>query len=418
MKSSLKIFIFLLLFNAPRTKKVFNKGNSLATNFELSQLDGDEVDQGLLGKVRKRASQVITGVNPLTHVREMLIHHGTGAAITVAVTEVITVGIFPALLVTAGLPGLAALSAGLPSFALTVPMFIKFKNARQRKRLAKDLGFESLVELDALRKSILGFSIGTKVLSKVYNSDEGEVEINIVNRRFAKWRTKTTGNIIDLFQIENIAKEYLDNDILKSINSLSKENPSAYANVLTDQIQKESKAKAAFSSLIKKKMKGLTYGLPDHDQAILLLAHEKEEHIRVLKSKIRRFKTEVLEYKVNFDDLAESRKVLNTFTQNLLRDLEDLEMDTKRFEYGFLNQISTEKEVDRAVIFSTSDSILFRMKKVDAFYLDFSRQLVGIGLRGKNGIIRNLIKDMRSSNSHGALYKKKQIDEEEIPLAA
>ncbi|MBK25252.1 MAG: hypothetical protein CME70_14755 [Halobacteriovorax sp.] len=388
-------------YRLPRVDKSdFNKRleRELIKQVEILDKKLTEPEQKALQKIRKKAYKILIDLNPWDHIKHMLIEHGKGAAITAAVTEIITVGIMPALLTAAGLPGAALLSASFPSFSITVPAYIFWKNARQKKKLAKELGFNSLKELDRLKKEILGFCTSTRLVSKIYEGVEGEVEINIVKRRFSKWRESPTGNLVDLYDLEKIAKEGLDKKVLEIIKPLAKEDPAVYATVLVDQISKRPNTNKKLSDLIKKQVSELAFELTDHQQTMLLLVHEKETFLRNLKIKVRKYKSSLLKEVKELENAGESKKVVNSFMENILSDLELLELDLKRFEYGFLHRLQNGESISSVDVDDISNNLSERMSRARFDLTRFESRIKEIGNTFDLNELRRMVKDMKIAN--------------------
>lgn len=387
-------------FSLPRmTESSFNQrlDRELQKHVDIIATKLSEPEAKALDKVKKKVLQIVHDNNPWQHVKHILIQHGKGAAVTAAVTEIITVGVLPAVLTAAGLTGAALFSASSPSFAITVPAYIVWKNARQKKKLARELGFNSLKELDQLRKQILGFCTQTRLLSKVYRGAEGAVEINIVKRRFAKWRKSPMGNIIDLYKIEEIANENLDKRVLEILKPLSKEDPSVYATVLVDQIQKHPVASDKLSAFVKGNMAGMPYKLSDHQQTMLLLVHEKQAYITDLKMKVRKYKASATKEIRRLGLSPDSKKIISEYTENVIVDLETVEMDIKRFEYTFLNHLNLGESVSEEQVNESTKNLLRRVKEAESNLAGFENQLKNVNQVDKIGM-KQLVFDLKANN--------------------
>jgi len=388
-------------YRLPRIDKSdFNKRleRELIRQVEIIERKLTEPEQKTIQKIRKKAYKILMDMNPWDHIKHMLIEHGKGAAITAAITEIITVGIMPAILTAAGLPGAALLSASFPSFSITVPAYIFWKNARQKKKLAKELGFNSLKELDRLKKEILGFCTSKRLVSKIYEGVEGEVEINIIKRRFSKWRENPTGNLVDLSDLERIAKEGLETRVLEIIKPLAKEDPAVYATVLVDQISKRPNTNKMLSDLIKKQMSELSYGLSDHQQTLLLLIHEKETFLKRLKMKVRKYKASLLKDIKKLDTGGESKKILSDFMENTLSDLDLLELELKRLEYGFLHKINSGEVISVSEVDEMSQDLTERMTRARANLTSFENRLGSSSDALDRVALKRIIDEMKTTN--------------------
>lgn len=359
------------------TESEFNKrlGKELDRHVNLIAERLSQPEASALQKFKRKALQFVVDANPWEHIKHTLIQHGKGAAITAAVTEIITVGILPAIFTAAGMPGAAAFSAGSPSFAITVPAFIAIKNARQKKMLARQLGFDNLKELDQLRKQILGFCTSKRIQSSIYQLGEEQIELTVIKRRFASWRRPPQGALVDLSKLREIGFKHLDSRIMEIVEPISKRDESVYATVLLDQIHQNPEASAEFEKHLKQNISGLPIQLTNHEQTMLLMVHEKQEHISLLKQKVRKFKKAATGEAKSAGILKEERKAIAEFAENMIADLETLDLDISRFEYQFLQAINLGEDVSEEVINNKSIDLLKRMRNFESALSEFETKM-------------------------------------------
>jgi hypothetical protein len=298
-----------------------------------------------LQKVRGVVIEILKKNNPFLHIKEILIKHGLGAGLTAALTEVTTILILPSIFTAAGLPALAVFSAASPSFAVTVPAYIAWSTNRAKKKLGKSLGITNIKALDKLRKELLRFSIETKIHSALIREVGGLEEISILKRKFARFRSRPVGHSIDLFELETIFKKHIGRSSFSIIKEHN-ENPKLYACLLANHIRNNPEADKAFLKLARERLKNTPKPLNFHQESELFTVHEKLQFIDQLKEGIHKSQKN---YKSGLDSgLIPNRpfKVVKEFYQNIQNDLSAIEYDIKRFEYGFLNQISLGEDVE------------------------------------------------------------------------
>lgn len=314
-----------------------------------------------LTRVRQLTIKVLKEQNPFTHIKELFIAHGIGVALTGAISEVVTCLVLPAVFTSIGMPGLATLSAGTPSFAFTIPAYLAWRNSREKAQIAKDLGIKNYKELDKLRKSLLGFNVDTRIMSVVIQSNEGMEEVQILKRKFARYRKKPIGSIIGLDELEAIVKKNYSKQYLELIKEGAHGEDHLYSNMLMEMIKSNPKSQSDFVTLTSERMDGLDLGINSHQQRQLFKVHEKLSTINVYKKEMRilksKLKKQAKEFKLGKDSLA----VIDKYIENIIFDLESVSYDIKVFEYQFLALIRDEEDVMNKFVKNSRFDIIKRL---------------------------------------------------------
>lgn len=316
-----------------QTQRILRQYNNNLSAPEVSRLE----------RVRRKTLKFLKDQNPYHHVKDLFIKHGLGVGVTAGISEFTTIIVLPAILTKAGLPILAGISAGSPSFLATVPLYLGIKSYVNRRKLTKKLGLKRLGPLDRLRDDLLGHAAKTRLLSVLVGAGDDERELHVISRSFSKFRDSPMGNIVDISELKKILMRFESPELDELLADAAGDNKALYAHLVIKQIHRNPSSLNAFNRLMKDKAKELDQlPMTSHQQTQLLLIHEKKIVIEKKKEELRKLSSSL---KKEAQTKAE-KAAIKSWTQNNIIDLEYLDFDISRHEYNFLAAIHNGKNID------------------------------------------------------------------------
>jgi len=296
-----------------------------------------------LERIRKKTLKFLKDQNPYHHVKDLFVKHGLGVGVTAGISEFTTIIVLPAILTKAGLPVLAGISAGSPSFLATVPIYLGIKSYINKRKLSKKLGLKRLGPLDKLRDELLGHAAKTRLLSVLIGNGEDERELHVISRSFSKFRQSPMGNIVDISELKTILIRFESSELNDLLAEIAGDNKALYAHLVIKQIHRNPSSLTAFNQLMKEKAKELDQlPMTSHQQTQLLLIHEKKLVIEKKKEDLRKLSSLLKKEAITQTD----KDAVKAWTQNNIIDLEYLDFDISRHEYNFLVAIHNGNNID------------------------------------------------------------------------
>jgi hypothetical protein len=315
-------------------------------------------ERNLLEQTRVSVLKFLKEQNPFAHVKELFLKHGLGVGVTAAVTEFTTIIVLPAIFTSAGLPELAVMSAASPSFLATVPGFLAIKTLRVKRKLAQKLGIKNIGQLDRLRNSILGYSHKTRLLSVIIARSKREMEVHVIKRNFARFRSSPMGNIVDLNELKNIVSQFEGKQVVSLIKDASHEDDALFAHLLLKQIQRKPESFSEFYNMIKSRVTDLP--VSEHQMTQILLTHEKLQTIAQRREKIRALQSELKGLAQN----KQQKDIVKAWKNSLDIDLQNLDFDIMRFEYNLLSTIHAQGNIENLDLTAPHHAVVERMKEI------------------------------------------------------
>lgn len=315
-------------------------------------------EKGRIEKATNAVLKFLKDQNPYHHVKELLMKHGLGVGITAGLTEFTTIVVLPAIFTSAGLPELAVLSAGTPSFLLTVPAFLGIKTMSIKRKIAKKLRISNIRALDKLRDDILGYAQKSRLLSVIVTRSRQELEVHVIKRPFSRFRNNPMGNVIDLNELKSLVAKHESMEVVNLIKDVTHGDDALFAHLLLKQIQRKSETFKEFKVLLDERVKD--FPLSPHQQTQVILTHEKRQVISNRLEKVRELRKELLKKATTPNERTAVKEWANI--QSI--DLQNLDFDIQRFEYNLLSHIKAGSDISDLDLTAPQNTIVSRMVEI------------------------------------------------------